>query len=77
MTIVAINLKADLKQQVEQFSEQLDLSMEKAVTELLQRAADIRKLRALRKKGREYAEQANVKSEEDIYEAVQEWRRSK
>lgn len=74
MTTLTINIDDDLKQQVEQFARDSGLSLEEAATELIQRTADIRKLRALRKRGRGYAEKAGVESEEDLYEAVREWR---
>lgn len=74
MTTLTITLKENLEQQVEQFADESGLTLEEAAVELLQRTADMRRLRALRKKGREYAKQAGVESEGDINEAVQEWR---
>ncbi|MFB6231200.1 MAG: hypothetical protein ABEL04_08595 [Salinibacter sp.] len=74
MTTLTITLKEDLEQQIEQFADGSGLSLEEAAVELLQRTADIRRLRALRKKGREYVKHASVESKEDIHKAVQEWR---
>lgn len=75
MTILTITLKDDLEQQVEQFADESGLSLEEAAVEFLQRTVDIRKLRSLRKKGREYAQQSGVESEKDLHKAVQEWRK--
>lgn len=75
MTTLTITLENDLEQQVEQFAGEFDLSLEEAATELLRRNADIQKLRALRQRGKEYAQKAGIEDEEDTFESVQEWRR--
>lgn len=75
MTTLTITLKNGLEQQVKQFARESDLSLEEAATELLQRSVDIRKLRELREKGEKYAREAGISEEEDIIEAVKEWRR--
>lgn len=74
MTTLKVTLKNDLEREVKQFARESDLTLEEAATELLQRTADIRNLRSLRKEGREYAKKAGVESEEDLNEAIQEWR---
>jgi predicted transcriptional regulator len=74
MTTLTITLENDLEQQVEQFAGEFDLSLEEAATELIRRNADIQKLRALRRRGKEYAQKASIEDEQDIFESVQEWR---
>lgn len=74
MTTVTITLDDDLERQVKQFAATSELSLEEAATELLQRNADLQRIRALRKKGRSYAQEAGIESETDLFETVREWR---
>jgi len=77
MITLTITLKNDLKLHVEQFAGEFDLSLEEAATELIRRNVDIQKLRALRRRGKEYAQKAGIEDEEDAFETVQEWRRDR
>jgi predicted transcriptional regulator len=77
MITLTITLKNDLKLHVEQFAGEFDLSLEEAATELIRRNVDIQKLRALRQRGKEYAQRAGIEDEQDIFESVQEWRRDR
>ena len=77
MTTLTITLENDLEQKVKQFAGEFDLSLEEAATELIRRNVDIQKLRALRRRGKEYAQKAGIEDEEDIFESVQEWRRDR
>lgn len=74
MTTVTITLDDDLERQVKQFASTSELSLEEAATELLQRNADLQRIRALRKKGQAYAREAGIESETDLFETVREWR---
>jgi hypothetical protein len=77
MITLTITLKNDLKLHVEQFAGEFDLSLEEAATELIRRNIDVQKLRALRQRGKEYAQRAGIEDEQDIFESVQEWRRDR